>query len=238
MITIEVKGDKKQRMALERMVKKQIPFAASLALNTTVAKVRNDDVWRQYEKTFKARNKQFFKLTHTVFNSQAKTFNSMGFVRAAIMRNESAPPAGTKKGRTKTSVEGPLSKRRVDTSFMEFHVSGGIRKPLRAKKAVPMTTSDFKITRTKTGKVTKAKKASTLYPQDRTFVRKSKRTGKSILFVRTNKKKKPQPAYHFQPSVKINRKYNFADAAVRGFNARVQFEFKKAIIRATKTGRI
>ncbi len=237
MIKFDVKGDKKVKAALDRMVAKQLPFAASLALNTTITKARDNELFRSYQKTFKARNKQFFKLTHTVFNSSAKTFRTNGFVRAAIQRNEMPAVQGTRKGRTKTSVEGPVSKRRVDTSFMEFHVSGGTRKPLRTKLAVPMTVGGYKITRTKTGKVTKAKKASTLYSQPKTFVGKSKRTGKSILFVRTGKKK-TKPAYHFETSVKNTRKYNPAAAILQGVNARIKFEFKKAYIRAVKTGRV
>jgi hypothetical protein len=237
LIKFEFKGDKETKAALERMVTRQIPFAASLALNTTITKVRDNELFHSYKKTFKARNKQFFKLTHTIFNSSAKTFRTNGFVRAAIQRNEMPAVQGTKKGRTKTSIEGPLSKRRVDTSFMEFHVSGGTRKPLRTKLAVPMTVGGYKITRTKTGKVTNAKKAKTLYPQSKTFVGKSSKTGKSILFVRTGKKK-TVPAYHFEPSVKNTKKYNPAAAILQGVNARIQFEFKKAYIRAVKTGRI
>lgn len=237
MIKFDVKGDKKVKAALDRMVKKQLPFAASLALNTTITKVRDNELFSAYSKTFKVNNKQFFKLTHTIFNSSAKTFRSNGFVRAAIQRNEMPPIQGTKKRRTKTSIEGPLLKRRVDTSFMEFHVSGGTRKPLRSKLAVPMTVGGYKITRKKTGGVVEAKKAKTLYPQDRTFVGKSQKTGKSILFVRTGKKT-TKPAYHFQKSVKHNKKYNPAPAILRGVNARINFEFKKAYIRAVKTGRI
>jgi hypothetical protein len=237
LIKFDVKGDKKVKAALDRMVTKQLPFAASLALNTTITKARDNELFRSYQKTFKARNKQFFKLTHTIFNSSAKTFRTNGFVRAAIQRNEMPAVQGTRKGRTKTSVEGPMSKRRVDTSFMEFHVSGGTRRPLRSKLAVPMTVGGYKITRTKTGKVTKAKKASTLYPQAKTFVGKSSKTGKSILFVRTGKKK-TKPAYHLETSVKNTRKYNPATAILQGVNTRINFEFKKAYIRAVKTGRI
>lgn len=237
MIKFDVKGDKKVKAALDRMVNKQLPFAASLALNTTITKVRDDELFRSYQKTFKVNNRQFFKLTHTIFNSSARTFRQSGYVRAAIQRNEMPPVQGTKKGRTKTSIEGPLQKKRVDTSFMEFHVSGGTRRPLRNKLAVPMTVGGFKITRKKTGGVVKAKKASTLYAQDRTFVGKSKKTGKSILFVKTGKKT-VKPAYHFQTSVKNVRKYNPASAILKGVNSRINFEFKKAYIRAVKTGRL
>ena len=108
---------------------------------------------------------------------------------------------------------------------------------MRTKLAVPMTVGGYKITRKKTGGVVKAKKASTLYPQDRTFVGKSKKTGKSILFVRTGKKT-IKPAYHFETSVKNTRKYNPAPAILRGVNSRINFEFKKAYVRAVKTARL
>ena len=241
MIRFDVKGDKKTREALSNMLERQVPFAASLALNRTITKVRDDELMRAYDRVFNMRNKQFFKLTHTIFNSSAKTFRQSGYVRAAIQRNEMPALAGTKKGRTKTSIEGPLpeGKRRVDTSFMEFHVSGGIRKPLRSKVAVPITkgkTPPFKITRTKTGKVVKAKQAKTLYPQERTFVQ-GKKSGKSVLMVRTGRRT-VKAAYHFQSQVKNRRKYNPVNAVLSGFNNRIKFEWEKAKLFAVKRGKV
>ena len=232
MIKFEIKGSKDKKLIkfFEQTINRKMPFIASRALNRTTAQMRNDYLRKEYGSVFDKRNEQFFKLTHTIANSSSRTMKENGVLRSAILRNEVPAPAFTVKGRTKTSVEGPLTKRRVDTSFMEFHASGGTRRPLRTKKAVPMTVGGYKITRSKrTGKVSKAKEAKTLYPQDNTFVRKSKKSGKSVLFVRTGKRT-VKPAYHFQPSVVNTKKYNpFGGHFNYIANQRMKFHLKQGM---------
>ena len=212
---------------IQQVVDKQLPFAMSKGLNTMVTKIRDNEVRHEYKKHFELRNESFFKnLSHKVFGSSKRQIDRFGFLTASIQRAELPPPAGAF-GRS-------LS---VDTSFMELHVTGGTRKPLRSKLAVPMTVGGANIRRAKrTGKITKSKQPKVLYPKDNTFVAQSQRTGKSILFQRQSRKKLI-PMYHFEASVKNTRKYNPVLAVKRGVEARSQFEMRAAMIRAIKTAR-
>ena len=192
-----------------------------------VVKIRDSEVRHEYKKRFELRNESFFKnLSHKVFFSNVQQLNRQGVLTASIQRAELPAPPG--------SVGRSMG---VDTSFMEFHLKGGIRKPLKSKLAVPMTVGGAKITRTKkTGRIVKSKQVKVLYPQDNTFVGKSKKTGKSILFQRTTKKR-VTPMYHFEASVKNKRKYNPVRAVQTGVQARAKFEIGGAMIKAIKTAR-
>jgi len=212
---------------IQDVIDKQMPFAMSKGLNTMVVKIRDSEVRHEYKKHFELRNESFFKnLSHKVFFSSKRQINRFGFLTASIQRAELPQPAGT------------LGKSLgVDTSFMELHLKGGTRKPLRSKLAVPMTVGGADIKRSRrTGRINKSKQAKILYPKDNTFVAKSKNTGKSILFQRRTKKK-VIPMYHFETSVKNKRKYNPVRAVQRGVQARAKFEMQAAMIKAIKTAR-
>lgn len=212
---------------IQKVVDKQLPFAASKGLNNMVVKIRDSEVRHEYKKRFQLRNESFFKnLSHKVFFSNVRQFKQYGVLTASIQRAELPAPPG--------SVGRGLG---VDTSFMELHLKGGTRKPKGAKLAVPMTVGGAKITRTrKTGRVVKSKQVKVLYPKDNTFVGKSKKTGKSILFQRTSKKR-VTPMYHFETSIKNTRKYNPVRAVMNGVQARAKFEISTAMIKAIKTAK-
>lgn len=212
---------------IQQVVDKQLPFAMSKGLNTMVTKIRDSEVRHEYKKKFELRNESFFKnLSHKVFGSSKRQLNQFGFLTASIQRAELPPPAG--------SLGKPLS---VDTSFMELHLTGGTRKPLGSKLAVPMTVGGANIKRSKrSGKIHKSKQPKVLYPKSNTFVAKSTRTGKSILFQR-RARKKLTPMYHFEASTRIKKKYDPVRAVRRGVEARAQFEIRAAMIRAIKTAR-
>tara|TARA_R100000388_G_C7201932_1_gene138997 strand:- start:43 stop:735 length:693 start_codon:yes stop_codon:yes gene_type:complete len=212
---------------LDRAIKRQVPFAVSNALNDMVVEIRDNEVRKEYEKTFELRNESFFKnLTHKVFFSNKRQVRRFGLLIASIQRSELPAPPG--------SVGRNINK---DTSFMDLHVKGGIRKPLGAKKAVPMTVGGADIKRAKgTGKVVKSKQVKTLYPKDNTFVRNSRRTGKPILF--QVKAKKEIPMYHFQPSVKNKKKYNPARAVKKGIEKRFKRHIQTGFVNALKTTKI
>ena len=214
---------------MQRVVDRQVPFALSKGLNTMVTKIRDNELKHEYKKRFELRNESFYKnLSHKVFGSSKRQIDRFGFLTASIQRAELPPPPGTF-GRSLP----------VDTSFIEFHLTGGTRKPLRSKLAVPMTVGGANIKRAKrTGKVTKANQVKVLYGQTRTFVAPSTRTGKSILFKRTKKGDEGVvPMYHFEPSVKNKRKYDPVRFVKRGIRARASFEIQAAMIRAIKTAR-
>lgn len=221
--------DKKLQTKIDNLVSKQLMFAVSVALSESAAKTRDYELKDEYNRAFKMRDKQFFKLTHAVARSSFAEAKKRKIATAAIKAADAPRIPGTVGGTTRKPV---------DTSFMAFHISGGTRKALKTKKAVPLTkgvTPLLKITRTKTGKVTKAKKASTLYARDRSFV-KGPKSGNSILMVRTGKKT-VKAAYTLTPQVKNKRKYNPMRAVKKGVNRRINFEFKKALIRGLKTAR-
>lgn len=224
-------SDKKIQKKLDDFVADQIPFATSLALNNAVTKVRDTELRRSYSQTFDLRSKQFFRLTHKIALSQARVVRSTGVAIAAIKRSDGPRIPGTKERRTKKAV---------DTSFMEFHVSGGVRRALRAKKAVPITkgrTPVFPIKRSSSsGRISKAKKASTLYRQDRTFMTGKRGDQRSVLMVRTGKKT-VKAAYAFVPSVTNTAKYSPEGVVKRGVQDRIKHEFNKALLRAVKGSR-
>ena len=212
---------------IQSVIDKQLPFAMSKGLNSMVTKIRDNELRQEYKKVFELRNESFYKnLSHKIFFSSKRQVKQFGFLTASIQRNDLPSPPGSV-GRTTG----------VDTSFMELHLSGGTRKPLRSKLAVPMTQGGADIRRTKrTGRVTKAKQAKTLYAKDNTFVAQSSRTGKSILFQRRSRKK-VIPMYHFETSVRNRKKYNPAAVVRRGVEARAKFEMQTAMMKAIKTAR-
>lgn len=221
--------DKALQSKLDDFVDRQVPFALSDALSNALTKTRDNELRRSYKSTFKMRDKQFFKLTHSVARADISFTKRTGTAIAAIKRADAPRIAGTVGGTTRKPV---------DTSFMEAHVKGSRRRALRTKKAVPITkgrTPPFNITRTKTGKVTKAKKASTLYRQDRTFVVGDKNHN-SILMVRTGRKT-IKAAYLFTPSIKNTKKYGPLIAVQRGMRTRMKQEFQKSLFKAVRTSR-
>ena len=52
---------------IQKVVDKQLPFAASKGLNNMVVKIRDSEVRHEYKKRFQLRNEQFFLLSHKVF---------------------------------------------------------------------------------------------------------------------------------------------------------------------------
>lgn len=217
--------DKRISKKLNDLMVRQIPFAMSKALNNLTHDIRDKDLSRVYGKTFEVRNQRFFRLTHDVRQSRKSQWQRMGAVVSAIQPGE-APTRMGMSGRPK----------KVDTSFMKLHVKGGTRLPKKSKLSVPVTTSEpsaiFPIKRsTKTGKVSKARKASTLYPQKRTFMRKN------VLMVRTGKDT-VKAAYHFEPSVQIKRKYSPLAAVKSGIRTRANQAITRGFVEAMRSARI
>lgn len=221
--------DKALQSKLDDFVDRQVPFALSDALSNALTKTRDNELRRSYKSTFKMRDKQFFKLTHSVARADISFTKRTGTAIAAIKRADAPRIAGTVGGTTRKPV---------DTSFMEAHVKGSRRRALRTKKAVPLTkgrTPVLGITRTKTGKVTKARKASTLYNKEGSFV-VGNRSHDSILMVRTGKTT-IRAAYLLTPSVKNEKKYGPLIAVQRGMRTRMKQEFQKSIFKAVRTSR-
>jgi hypothetical protein len=218
-------NDKKLKGKLDNLLQRQIPFAMSKSLNKLTEDIRDKDLARVYGRAFEKRNESFFRLTHDIRRSTKSQWKRLGAVISAIQPGEDATRLGMS-GRPK----------RVDTSFMNLHVKGGLRKPKKAKLAVPVTIGSpnaiYPITRNKrSGKVTKSRKASTLYPQQRTFM------AKNVLMVRTGKRTK-KAAYHFQPSVRITRKYSPVQAVQSGLRTRATQAIRIGFTQALRSAKI
>lgn len=229
----KAKGDPK----IINKVFREIKFGLSQGMNRTISKVREHKLSTQYAATFDKRNSQFFNLVHTISNSHVSQFDRYGMLIGAISRNETPPPTGAKRGRVKGKRKG-----KVDTSFMVKHVRGGNRTPSGAKLAIPFSTSSFQPKRTRgstpqSGRIRAADRVSRLYPQKQTFVGKSKRSGKSVLFKR-QRKGKPVPLYHFQTSIKNKPKYNPYIMAKASFEGMIETEVVSAISKNLKSARI
>ena len=229
MITITAK-DKKLQRKVEAFAAQQMPFAVAVGLSNAVQKTRDNEVRRAYKLSFDLRNEQFFKLTHSVARASIRDTKATGVAVAAIKRADAPRIDGTSGGSTR---------RKVDTSFMEFHVTGGTRRALRTKKAIPVTSGAspiYPIKRSrKTGKVSKAKKASTLYKKDNTFML-GKKGGTSVLMVKTGKKT-VRAAYVFANSVTNKPKYNPISAVKSGVKTRVKSEIQAAMVVALRSSR-
>ena len=230
MIRISV-VDKKMKEKIEALAAKQIPFAVSQGLSNAVQKTRDGELKREYQRVFEKRNEQFFKLTHSVARASISYTKNYGVAIAGVKRADSPKIAGTVGGSTK---------RKFDSSFMEAHVTGGIRRALRTKKAVPITKGKspiYPITRSpNTGKVSNARKAKTLYNQDRTFMVGSK-SGKSVLMVKTGKRT-VKAAYAFVDAVENKKKYNPMPVIMRGVKSRLKTEFKASFVEGLRTARL
>ena len=224
---------KKLEGKLNELMVKQLPFALSAALNVLTSDIRDKDLGRLYGNVFERRNNQFFKLTHDIRNSSKRQWSRYGAVISSIQPAEERSTLGMT-GRAK----------KTDTSFMNLHVTGGTRRPLRKKKAVPITNSKYGneplgITRSKkTGKVTNARKASTLYNKPRSFM-----VGKgdnSVLMVRVGRGKgsKTKAAYNFRSSVENDKKYSPLARVRSGMRTRANQAITRGVVKAFSSARL
>jgi len=221
---------KKLEGKLKELMQDQLPFIMSATLNVLTSDIRDKDLSRPYNQAFEKRNNQFFKLTHDIRNSSKYQWSRYGAVISAIQPAELPSTLGMT-GRPKNT----------DTSFMDLHVKGGIRKPLRVKKAVPITEEKYGhkplgITRSKrSGKVTKSKKASTLYPQNRTFL---VGTGdNTVMLVRTGKRTL-KAAYNLRSSVKNEKKYGPLATVRAGVRTRANQALTRGVVKAFRNARL
>jgi len=228
LISIDLKGDLHIQGKLAKLVNKQLPFALSKGLNELTVKVRDNELLREYQSTFTMNNKQFFKLTHSISVSSKNQWKQYGAVMSSIQQSENTPPRGSKR----KSGE----RKKVDTSFMVTHVTGGSRFPKKKKKFVPFSTAPIK--RNAGGSVRKAYTPTTLYPKNnpRTFI--SEVRGRPVLFRKMGRAKKVQAMYHLQPFVTNTRKYNPIAAIRSGINKRSRKAFTDAIIFALRTSKL
>jgi hypothetical protein len=238
---LSIKADTDQmRKKLEDLARRQVPFAVARAVTQTAVKVRNEDITREYMRTFDARNLGFIYAVHRVYGANASFAKQTGVAVASIQPVDDPAPAGTTASAA-GSRQG--SKRtRAGTQFMKRHVSGGVKTPTKKKIAVPIQGSG--ITRrssgSKAGAVNTAWKPKQLLNKDKYFLGTSKRTGKSFIGKRYGSKRSPKVKvmYSLENSVPIKRVYNPLPAAKRGISRNFPSLFRKSFAGALRTAKM
>jgi len=240
-IRFSIKADTDQMYKkLDNLARRQIPFAVARAVTQTAVKVRNEDITREYTRTFEARNLSFIMAVHRVYGANASFTKRTGMAVASIQPVDDPVPAGT----TQSAAGAPqgTKKTRAGTQFMKRHVKGGIKTSGRTKLAIPVTGA--KLTRRRSGSMegamTKASKPKQILARKNTFIGTSKRTGNSMIMERTGTKKnaKVKALYTLAPSAKINRVYDPLPAAKRGIARTFPTLFRKSFVGALRTAKI
>lgn len=225
-------NDNNMTKKLRDLANRQIAFGLSRGLNLFVRQARDYPLNSYYGRVFEKRNKQFFKLTHSIANSDKRQWR-YGHLTAAIQRQGDTPPAGARKQK---------SGRLADTSFMTKHVTGGKRYPRGSKKFVPFETAPIARRKggAKAGSVVSKDSPKILYPREgsRTFFAKSK--GKTILFKRLGRGQdaRVQPMYHLQPFVTNKPKYDPKPVLRRWGGLRLDYFLRREIVKAMKTAKL
>jgi len=240
-IRFSIKSDTDQmRKKLDNLARRQIPFAVARAVTQTAVKVRNEDITREYMRTFEARNLSFIMAVHRVYGANASFAKRTGVAVASIQPVDDPVPSGTTQSAA-GSRQG-TKKTRAGTQFMKRHVKGGIKTSGRTKLAIPVTGA--KLTRRRSGSMegamTKVSKPKQVLARKNTFIGTSKRTGNSMIMQRTGSKKnaKVRALYTLAPSAKIKRVYDPLPAAKRGIARTFPTLFRKSFVGALRTAKM
>lgn len=240
-IRFSIKADTDQMYKkLDNLARRQIPFAVARAVTQTAVKVRNEDITREYMRTFEARNLSFIMAVHRVYGANASYAKRTGIAVASIQPVDDPVPAGTTA--SAAGAKQGTKRTRAGTQFMKRHVEGGIKAPHRKKVAVPIEGAGITRRRggAKAGAVNDAWKPKQLLNKDKYFIGTSKRTGKGFIGKRYGSKKKPKikVMYSLESSVNIKRVYNPLPAAKRGIARTFPRLFRKSFVGALRTAKI
>jgi len=240
-VKFSIKADTEQmRKKLDNLARRQIPFAVARAVTQTAVKVRNEDITREYMRTFEARNLSFIMAVHRVYGANASYAKRTGMAVASIQPVDDPVPAGTTA--SAAGAKQGTKNTRAGTQFMKRHVKGGIKTSGRTKLAIPVTGA--KLTRRRAGSMegamTKGSKPKQVLARKNTFIGTSKRTGNSMIMQRTGKGKnaKVNALYTLSPNAKIKRVYNPLPAAKRGIARTFPRLFRKSFVGALRTAKI
>lgn len=219
MITLKVKSNSAAfAKSFEASVERQIPFITSVALNNTLTKTRDNEVWRDYQTKVTARNKPFFRQFMHVYRSNKSQARAYGAVIGSIQEKMAPPPPGVR----------AAGGRVADTSFMRNQVRGGVKVPRGQKIAVPLSGSG--VGRKAGGAIRKAHT-----PRSITAKKNGFRAGNYIM---KRQGKKTKVMYKLIPSAKIRPVLDPLSSVRRGLNSRFRHEFNRAYITAIKTTRV
>jgi hypothetical protein len=247
MITI-TSNAKEYANFIDDLVKSQVPFALSKAMNVTAVQARDGALHQNYKSTFDERNKAFFRQVHSIRPSSAGQGKRIGRMVVAIQQSNLPPPPGTVARLTTRQAPGvivkysnpsqPGRKRGVaDTDFMKLHVGGGTRLPSRKYLTVPFSTSKIRRKKT-TGAVIPSQSATTLLsPGGKGFISgKEGSSGKITIFMRKGKGT-ITPMYSLKESLSIKQKYNPSLVVKNAFLSSLNINFQQSIQLAIKTSK-
>lgn len=214
---------------MDRLVKKQLPFALSLGVNKAISKTRDDTLRTEYMKFFNMKNEAWFRQVHTIRNSTAKHVRKTGQAVVAIQRSSMKPPAGTAQGR---------KGRAAFSDFMDRHTKGGVKTPQGSRNiAIPI---EQNVTRrkggAKAGAVNKSFKPKTVMGTGKGFIFTSKKDGKKYLGRRRGSG--VQVLYSLRKSANIKSGYDPKAAVIAGLRRHLPREFNSAMRRALATAKL
>jgi len=215
---------------IDDLVKRQMPFALSLALNTSIQRVRDETLRHAYNRAFQPRNKAFFKQVHQIRNSAVGHVRKTGMAIASIQQSSLPAPAGTRKKSTT---------RAAYTDFMVKHVRGGMKTPEGARNiAIPI---EKNVTRrkggAKAGAVNNSLRPKTVMGTNKGFIFES--NGKKYLGRRKGRDGKDvQVLYSLRKTANIKRAYDPQRIVKRGMRQFFTPMYKRAWIKALKTAKL
>ena len=241
---------------LERLTVDQLPFALALGINKTMTDVREIEIRREYDRTFKRRSENFFKHTHAIFRADKRQVKKTGGLHGAIQASHLPPPPGIKAERI--AAKGKPAK----PGQIARHITGGTRTPIKARSvAVPSTKRKKPVSRTASGAIRPNQRPKKLLLQPTVFVSKPDEEGRRFIMRRTasarkgiesRKKKrmageavrkvsdparKVETLFALLPRTKIRPTYRLMQAATPAFHNRLPLNLGSSIGRALRTAK-
>ena len=191
---------------LNKIQRKQLPFAFSKTLNDTAFQVRKTVTGPTYNRAFDVKNRKFAGQSFRVFKS------------------------------TKRKLEASVTQVKVRQLYrgnLKMHAEGGVKRPRAGNIAIP--SDKIKAKRTRTGRIGQANRPRQLLEKPRTFIAVMP-SGKRGIWQRRGKKRLPiDLLYTLDKSVRITKEYMFFEDGSKVVRKKLQRNFSKAFDQAMKT---
>jgi len=199
-VDVNIDGDVDEMMRLmNRISKRQLPFALARSLNTTMFQVRQVIVESTYPRAFTVRNPNFARVLWNVDTIRT------GGDNAAAFRSFKGGEGAEMKVMLKQQNPRGYSK-----EYMVEHATGGVKvSHSGGMVAIPKNPETV---RTKTGRVTARKKPMAITQDGKHFLVKNKAGEKSFI-ARRKKGEKLEVVYVFKKLANIDGKFEFYDDA-------------------------
>jgi len=197
---------------LNKVQRKQLPFATARALQWTAFDVKREQVSKTFPSAFETRNKNFAK----------------GVLIVEPSGDRRSPRRRVDKRNLRAAV---YAIDRV-ADYLEKHARGGIKRPIGQWIAIPTK----HIKRTKVGKIGKAKRPRNIVNKPNVFFRHQGPTPDIVRKPR-GKGKQLEVLYQLVPMARIPKRLRFYEDAAKVVQRRMVPNFKKSFAQALKTAR-